>query len=958
MIYLTDAQLEELTACSTSACYLLSHFGYLRHPSRGRIRWDLYDWQTDILERLEAGEDIVVVKSRQVGMSWTLAAYGLWVAMLHQNKDVLFVSRTERSAIFLLDKVKYLISNMPEWLTGEMLSETKTLIKFGFRDDDPSSETYGQILGTSVIASSTTTGHAGRGESYAFVLGDEVAFWPDKESEVMWESMKPTLSHAGQAALVSCLTADNYVYTNNGLRQVSEFVQHAKSPGFNDLLYCCQLHTRNGMQEVDKVFNNGKSPILGVRTSLGVETKCTPNHKFWVRRENYEGWINAEDLIVDDFVALSYNQNIFGTDDFVPTADIGYLCGLLIGDGYIRTNDNHYQVTISNSDGEITDFLTSGQGGWKFTKFGDQGYRKSSKFLAGYLELIGFDFSLKSFDKIIPKRILTAPREVVIGFLQGLFDADGTHPRPRDGGCAVVLSSASLVLLQQTQQILLNLGIYSRIRCTIPAGRKTIVNGRQVCSQHDMYALCITSLYDVNRFLSVVGFRVKRKQGIVPLSKGRQDVVPYASNAVKALSKHLDNWTLQPPEILRFHRMRAEVKHSVTRTIAEHVSKRQLLRILDLYVELRDTPEYKYLKSLYAPNIRWVKVTDVNKSLPSEETYDFSVSNIHEYCVNGLVCHNTPHGLKGALFDRIYFEALYNENSFSALKVHWKNCGFDEAWYSKATEGMTKKQILQEYECDFVGSGNPVFDLASVKNCYKPKFVKEKTRLSFTGIDTAEGRGKLGDCHSAVVLNEQGVQIYAENNQDTLSAWAGSIQSRNGIDIVLPGRVSRIHKDFPGPMIIEANGTGMTVYKMHKLPELPNCRLIPRKMTSKSKPAIMTQLAVALESGEVTITDPETFNQLLAYSYDNSGGMNAPSGRHDDLVVALAWAYESLTSYGIVIVSELNDPRHNDADYQMAGPKRQYESVPDMAREGYYTELNPTFFGVEDPSEKFRSRIW
>ena len=521
MIYLTDAQLEELTACSTSACYLLSHYGYLRHPSRGRIAWDLYDWQTDILERLEAGEDIVVIKSRQVGMSWTLAAYGLWVAMLHPNKDVMFVSRTERSAIFLLDKVKYLISNMPEWLTGEMISETKTLIKFGFRDDDPSSETYGQILGTSVITSSTTTSHAGRGESYAFVLGDEVAFWPDKESEVMWESMKPTLSHSGQGALVS-----------------------------------------------------------------------------------------------------------------------------------------------------------------------------------------------------------------------------------------------------------------------------------------------------------------------------------------------------------------------------------------------------------------------------------------------------TPNGLKGALFDRLYFEALYNQNSFSALKVHWKDCGFDDEWYAKATEGMTKKQILQEYECDFIGSGNPVFDLASVKNCYKPKFSKEKTRLSFTGIDTAEGRGRQGDCHSAVVLNEQGVQIFAENSQDTLSAWAGSIQSRNGIDSVIPGRVSRIHSDFPGPMIIEANGTGMTVYKMHKLPELPNCRLIPRKMTSKSKPAIMTQLAVALESGEVTITDSETFNQLLAYSYDNSGSMNAPSGRHDDLVVALAWAYESLKSYGIVIVSELDDSHHNDADYQMAAPKRQYESVPDRAREGYYTELNPTFFGVEDPSEKFRSRIW
>ncbi len=70
----------------------------------------------------------------------------------------------------------------------------------------------------------------------------------------------------------------------------------------------------------------------------------------------------------------------------------------------------------------------------------------------------------RSHEKRLPESLWTAPREVVVGFLQGLFSADGSveiDDEKKD--CTIRVASASRGLIEDVQLLLTNFGIMSRL---------------------------------------------------------------------------------------------------------------------------------------------------------------------------------------------------------------------------------------------------------------------------------------------------------------------------------------------------------------------------------------------------------------------------------------------------------------------------------------------------------------
>ncbi|MFH1848082.1 MAG: LAGLIDADG family homing endonuclease, partial [Candidatus Omnitrophota bacterium] len=86
----------------------------------------------------------------------------------------------------------------------------------------------------------------------------------------------------------------------------------------------------------------------------------------------------------------------------------------------------------------------------------------TNKLLFNFFKQLGAG-RLRAHEKELPKSIFEAPREAVVGFLKGLFSSDGTVNFIEGKSAYVRLSSASLKLLKQTQLLLLNLGVFSRI---------------------------------------------------------------------------------------------------------------------------------------------------------------------------------------------------------------------------------------------------------------------------------------------------------------------------------------------------------------------------------------------------------------------------------------------------------------------------------------------------------------
>jgi hypothetical protein len=272
-----------------------------------------------------------------------------------------------------------------------------------------------------------------------------------------------------------------------------------------------------------------------------------------------------------------------------------------------------------------------------------------------------------------------------------------------------------------------------------------------------------------------------------------------------------------------------------------------------------------------------------------------------------IVVASSPKGNVGT-FARLWLQAEAGDSTFVPMKVHYTSCGFDQKWLKDASDGMTDNQILQEYELVFVGTGTPAFDASQIKDCYYPDGVPEeiaslRIRKKYaTGIDSAEiragNRTRQRDYNAVVTLNEYGVQVAAEANKMLIDEWAGkTIDTKDG-RFEVKGFVTQWHEKYPGLMFIEENGAGLTVLNRHQTPNDGVSRCESRRMTGKSKPRLVNQLALALAGQQIIITDKNTYYQLLMYEDLGNGRYEAPKGMHDDLVVALMLAYDALIEMG------------------------------------------------------------
>lgn len=55
---------------------------------------------------------------------------------------------------------------------------------------------------------------------------------------------------------------------------------------------------------------------------------------------------------------------------------------------------------------------------------------------------------------------------------------------------------------------------------------------------------------------------------------------------------------------------------------------------------------------------------------------------------------------------------------WSRHQIHWSDCPrYDEAWAARTRQGMTRQSFAQEYDCDFLVSGEAVFDPGDLAAC-------------------------------------------------------------------------------------------------------------------------------------------------------------------------------------------------------------------------------------------------
>jgi ribonucleoside-diphosphate reductase alpha chain len=332
-----------------------------------------------------------------------------------------------------------------------------------------------------------------------------------------------------------CVTADTWVHTADGPRQVQQLIGHA---------FSARLDGADHATTDEGFFLTATKPVVRLQTAEGFSLRLTADHR--VRRvaqatrwsANYE-WCAAGELRAGDQVLLNNHRDNAAWQG-AHTREEGYLLGLLMGDGVLKSDKAVLSVWAQTAQANgIAGGLSSGVQalmhealeaaktlphradftGWQ-TVGGRGEYRMSLSAIKTLAESVG----MSPGNKAITPALEQSSSECYRGFLRGFFDADGSVQGDQAKGVSVRLAQSDLPRLEAAQRMMLRLGIFSRIyRDRRVAGSTVLPDGKggtrayPTLAQHEL----VISGDNLARFATTIGFADTDKQARLDRALGQ-----------------------------------------------------------------------------------------------------------------------------------------------------------------------------------------------------------------------------------------------------------------------------------------------------------------------------------------------------------------------------------------------------------------------------------------------------
>lgn len=83
---LKDIIKAEYVKCAKDPVYFMKKYCLIQHPTRGKIPFKLFPYQEELIEDVQDNDRVVILKSRQLGISTLSAGYSLWMMLFHSDK--------------------------------------------------------------------------------------------------------------------------------------------------------------------------------------------------------------------------------------------------------------------------------------------------------------------------------------------------------------------------------------------------------------------------------------------------------------------------------------------------------------------------------------------------------------------------------------------------------------------------------------------------------------------------------------------------------------------------------------------------------------------------------------------------------------------------------------------------------------------------------------------------------
>ena len=177
---------KEYIKCAQDPAYFMKKYCMIQHPIRGKIPFELYDFQEKSVNEFHQNRFNVILKARQLGISTLTAGYSLWMMTFHQDKNILVIATKQEVAKNLVTKVRVMHANLPSWLKQRCVEDNKLNLRY---------------MNGSQIKAVSSGPEAARSEALSLLILDEAAFI-DKIDEI-WTAAQQTLTTGGSCIALS-----------------------------------------------------------------------------------------------------------------------------------------------------------------------------------------------------------------------------------------------------------------------------------------------------------------------------------------------------------------------------------------------------------------------------------------------------------------------------------------------------------------------------------------------------------------------------------------------------------------------------------------------------------------------------------------------------------------------------------------------------------------------------------
>ena len=311
-------QYDEIIKCGQDPIYFIKKYLYISHPTKGRLPFELFPFQEECIESFISYRSNIVLKSRQLGLSTTTAAYCLWMAMFKRDVNILVMATKLEVGKFMVQKIRTAFKMLPSWMLG-MLNLT---------DPEAESVKYLKFSNGSKITAIPTSGDAGRGEAVTLLVVDEAAHIDNLEE--LWLGLRPTLSTGGRVIMFSSPAGKNFFYrmwmdAETGEWEEGKVGQHCKGIGKNGF-HGIKLPWNVHPERDDKWFEE-EIKAMDAR-GVAQELMCVDPY---TRIETIDGFKYAQDMCVGDLV-LTHKGN--------------YKPVISVGSRPVEEHENLYSVSV------------------------------------------------------------------------------------------------------------------------------------------------------------------------------------------------------------------------------------------------------------------------------------------------------------------------------------------------------------------------------------------------------------------------------------------------------------------------------------------------------------------------------------------------------------------------------------------------------------------------------------